>query len=166
VPIVLCGFFILLIALAQFTAWRRTYYEKTNTARYNLKLLGAVISRYAEDNDGYLPDAKQWCDLLMKYDSTLSEDNFKHPKLKGFVIAFNKNLDNLRLSNIPDDVVLLFEAQGRLNLSGGAELLTSENVNRDRIDVLFINNDIKTYWVKREGIRTYGDVFLPLRWKQ
>jgi hypothetical protein len=104
-------------------------------------------------------------DLLMGYDKNLSRDNFKHPKLQGSSIAFNNNLDGLRLSEIPKDVVLLFEADSGWNLTGGAELLKKSHLNRDRVDVLFVNKDIRAYWVEYGGTKNLNLTYQPLRWK-
>jgi len=130
-----------------------------------MKLLAEAITKYSQANDGYLPAADRWCDLLMEQDENLSRDNFKHPEIQGSSVAFNKNLDGLRLVDIPDDVVLLFEAKGGWNLIGGEELLNKANPNRNFVDVLLVNREIKTYWVKCGGVKAYDGTFMPLRWK-
>lgn len=119
------GFVVTLVMFTMvFNVISRRHYEKRNTARYNMRRLGYAIYKYSEVNNGYLPSAEHWCDLLMDFDKSLSEDNFKHPKFPERVIAFNKNLDGLLLADVPEDVVLFFEANSGWNLSGGPALLT------------------------------------------
>lgn len=69
------------------------------------------ITEYSADNDGYLPAADKWCDLLMEHNRNLSKETFKYPtgKYGIFIFAFNNNLNGLRLDDIPNDVVLIFE---------------------------------------------------------
>lgn len=114
----------------------------------NLKQLGIVIAKYTEAHDGYLPAANQWCDLLIEYAKSLSKDNFKCPAVKHRICnyAFNKNLDGLRLSDVPGDVVLLYEADGRWNDTGGVELLTIKNHSRQICNVLSTDGDVKRYY--------------------
>ncbi len=109
------------------TTKKRQEREKRNTAIYNLRLLGEAIRGYSEKNNGYLPVAERWCDLLMEYDKTLSRDTFKHPRIAGIVIAFNENLDGMRLSDVDKSTVLLFEAEGGWNLAGEEKLIKKES---------------------------------------
>ena len=53
--------------------------EKTFTCRYNLRLLGKELLRYAESNGRHLPTAEKWCDSLMQHNQDLSKETFKHP---------------------------------------------------------------------------------------
>ncbi|MHC4396835.1 MAG: hypothetical protein ACYS1A_14390 [Planctomycetota bacterium] len=139
-------------------------------AKYNLRKLRKALIVYAEDRDKHLPVANNWCDLLMRYDKSLSRGNFKHPLIKGSEcdFAFNKNLDGLRLADIPGDVILLFGAKGGWNLNGGVELL-KERPNLDTY-ILFVNGDISPYSFSDEGIQKWDDdlektSIEPLRWK-
>jgi hypothetical protein len=124
----------------------------------NLKQLGLAINLYARDNKGYLPSAKKWCDLLSEHiidDST--KEVFKCPSARegDYGYAFNKKLDGLYLADVPGDVVLVFEADGGWNLTGGPELLSlrhewdsSEDIYRRRCcNLLFVNGDVRRYRV-------------------
>ena len=114
-----------------------------------LKTLYRTITEYSEIHDGYLPDADEWCNLLTKYDRNLPMDTFKYPsgKFGVFIFAFNKNLNGLRLEDIPNNVVLLFEVDhslyskiqnsGACNLAGKAELLKVPCENKQSFFVLF-----------------------------
>lgn len=160
--IILATPFMLAMASSIYVARVRAERRKANTGLYNLRVLGEALTEYAEDHNGYLPAAGQWCDLLMEHDGDLTKDNFKFPKperlqLKGNChFAFNKNLGGLRLVDIPADVVLLFEADGDWNLSGGAELLkTRYKGEHSSIAMLFTDQTIRRYWYYKEAVRKF-----------
>ena len=44
---------------------------KENSGEYNLKLLGKYLIEYASNNDGKLPLAENWCDVLLGYSSDI-----------------------------------------------------------------------------------------------
>ena len=67
---------------------------------------------------------------------------FKNPKIeKGIChFAFNKNLSMVDINSVPNDVVMLFEANGDWNLNGDVELL--EKARKERqwvIGVVFVD---------------------------
>ncbi len=134
------------------SAERRQERGKANVGTYNLRLLGKELAKYAKDHDGYLPDANQWCDLLMEYNSSLTKNNFKHPrpdrlKLKGDChFAFNKYLSGMRLADVSDDVILLFESDGEWNLNGTGKLLRRRYNEKGCVSVLYANQEMKNYW--------------------
>ncbi|MHC4574111.1 MAG: hypothetical protein ACYS76_08260 [Planctomycetota bacterium] len=102
----------------------------------SLHCLAVAANQYAKAHEGYLPSADKWCDLLMETAPSLSERIFKCPAEKGGVCnyAFNRKLDGLRLADVPNDVVLLFEANGGWNVSGGQELLTMRHKGTDGVN--------------------------------
>jgi hypothetical protein len=174
VAIILGFLYIVFVLVVVLIGRRRFLAEKAYSTLYNLRLLDKSLIGYAKNNNGYLPDANQWCDLLMRYDKTLTRQNFKHPLIKEWEcnIAFNKNLSCLKLSEIPKDTVLLFEADGGWNLSGDMDLLQKRYNNRKDYyfcNVLLIDGSIKTYQFERGGYRYFdsnGIEFLkPLHWK-
>lgn len=168
IAILLCGYVIIGIATVHNSIKNRIEFEKTFIPKYNLRLLSKVISEYAVDYNGCLPEADRWCDLLMEYDKNLSRGNFKHPLLKSWDcnFAFNKNLGGLRLADIPNDVVLLFEADGDWNLTGTAELLETRRSEHGHINVLFVDQTILDYWFYEDGVRSKDSyTHKPLRWK-
>ncbi|MCK4830664.1 hypothetical protein KA005_83900 [bacterium] len=135
--------------------------KKEWTGLYNLELLSRELIKYTEDNDGYLPMADQWCDLLMGHNSNLTRENFRHPKPELFELngechfAFNKNLSGLRLSDVPGDVVLVFEADGDWNLSGTEGLLKTRYRKDGFIRMLFVDQSTKNYWFYKNAVRKF-----------
>ena len=121
--ILVFAFFLRIIIVPSF--YKELHISQRSTCLANLSKLGSSVITYAEDHDGYFPAADRWCDLLFEYDKNISKDTFKCPAAKKGIChyAFNKNLDGLRLSDVPEDVVMLYEADGNWNLFGGQELL-------------------------------------------
>jgi hypothetical protein len=135
-----------------------------NVGYIRIANIGASLIRYSNNHDGYLPDANQWCDLLIENDSMLKKEDFKHPYIKGFEcnFAFNKNLSGLRIYDIPSDVVLVFNADGGWNLNGTEELLKDRGMLRNYIlladNEVYIpldNNELYPYSFIYKGIYTH-----------
>ncbi|MHC4075587.1 MAG: hypothetical protein ACYSRZ_04145 [Planctomycetota bacterium] len=124
-----------------------------------LRGIGLALYLYADAHDGYLPDSDRWCDLLFEQDSSLSRDYFKCPAVKDrpCSYAFNENLSGLRLSDIPPDVVLIFEAKTVWNGTAQSNLIALEN-HRQRCSILFA--DISARYFSIEEL-----VKKPLRWE-
>jgi hypothetical protein len=141
---------------------------------------------YAREN-GHMPDANSWCYLLIDRDDR-ARFNFKIPQIKDVEcnFAFNKNLSNLSTDNLDSNIVLLFESDGDLNLSGGPELISKERTKdkyflfkRQRfIYILFVDGTIAKYRLHDGAISKYvpdenkftqyykmGETpYSPLRW--
>ena len=71
--------------------------------------------------------------------------------------AFNKNLIGKKCTEIPPDVVVLFEAKAGWNQFGGPEILTTENHKGKGCTILF--NNLHAEFVKTEqlGDLNWGD---------
>ena len=139
---------------------RRAMREKANKASYNMKQLYNSFTKYCQDNNGYLPVSDKWCDLLMQTDNSITRATFKHPQIEKWEcnIAFNKNLSGLKLSDVPVDTILFFEADGNWNLTGTADLLWQRRRKFNKqcffSSILLVNGSIKTYgFARRELIR-------------
>jgi hypothetical protein len=123
-------------------------------AEENIRRVGGAIIEYAEAHNGVLPTASHWCDLILECDKNLSKDAFRHldepNDLCGF--AFNRMLGGLRLADVPGDTVLLFEAKGNWNLTGGIELLEKGETKRNSLILVFLaDGTVAEYWFS--GVR-------------
>ena len=120
----------------------------------NLKALCTSFMCYANDNNDYLPDAKRWSDILIEED-WLYPENFVDGKTR---YAMNINASGMKASDLPEDMVLLFEARGPKNLSGGLELIKAQKYKWPGCAVQFgyIVDQIK--FVKKKDIE-------DLRWE-
>jgi hypothetical protein len=144
-----------------------------NTARFydwkaksNLHALGQAITEYCASHDGYLPPAEQWRDTLMKNNGALSLNSFRNP-FTGHCFAFNKNLGGLRITDIPDNIVLLFPSNSDRDITGGPELFAT--IEMLQTYILLTNGEVCEYsWFDKGLIRwnnTSKETFIePLRW--
>jgi hypothetical protein len=109
---------------------------------------------YAGDYDGQYPTADKWCDLLMTTSSVADTKQFicrgSDAKIGESSYALNKNIAGKKASEIPEDIVLLFEAEKGWNQVGGPELLTLENHDGEGCNVLF--GGLHVTFVKKERI--------------
>jgi len=143
---------------------------------HNLQILSDAIFNYAEANGGVLPNADSWCDQLIEFDDNLSKENFRHPQAGryGFVgqcqFGFNKNISGMQLRDIPDNVVLLIEADGQWNLSGAEDLIETRRRNQfESILVILADSTSVSCMLTGDSIRVYSSGWQPvadqLRWK-
>jgi hypothetical protein len=123
--------------------------------------LGMTVVGYAKANDGYFPDVNQWCDLLIKQNRNLSKDYFRYPSSKPEIYnyAYNQNLSGLRIDNIKDNIVLIFEAEGGWNLAGTEELLEKTPVDRQYVYVYFSDGNTV------HPLSTKSNLYKSVHWK-
>lgn len=117
----------------------------------NGQIISLAIVEYAKDHNGYLPDTNQWCDLLVEYDKKLSKDKFKYDSSKEGICnyAFNRNLSGAQLDNMSYNTVLVFESEGKWNLSGTEELLKKTPKKRRYVYVYTKDTDAGNYFLPR-----------------
>ena len=123
---------------------------------YNLHGLDYALKEHAKEHDGRLPSVTNWCDAVRKfYSSGLRNDlDRKDEGLSNY--AFNVNLSEMKLTELPKDVVLLFETNLAKNPAGGKELINAENHSLKGCFTLFADMHIE--FVRAED-------FNNLRWK-
>ncbi len=124
----------------------------------NLSIISKAVMDYtANHNDTYLP-ADKWCDVLIK-DYNVSPKQFCCPASDAVEgkssYAINLNVTGKKTSEVPPDTVLLFETKPGVNPAGGAEILSTENHQRDGCNILFADGHVK--FVKTPELST-------LRW--
>jgi hypothetical protein len=109
----------------------------------NMSHLGKAILVYVSDHDGKFPSAANWCDLLIEHGG-VDEEQFKcrDSFWPVFSYGFNKNLDGMRIDDVPPDTVVLFEIEGGRNISGGPELLVADKHDNSGSNILFADFQI------------------------
>jgi hypothetical protein len=139
--------------------------KKNCTVLYNMELLAKELKKYAKNHNGYLPDANNWCDALMKENPELTPGNFRHPQpdfigLKGKChIAFNKAIGGKLLKDISKDTVLLFEGDGDWNLNGTSDILNRGYGEKLFVRILFVDGSEDAYWFDKQAVRKFKSEF-------
>jgi hypothetical protein len=191
IALLLAGLILFHLTLVSHSTWRTL---RTITVNGNIRImqLGNFINESAKKN-GRMPDADHWCDSLVGHPLAgslrvvkISFNIVGNPDIE-CNFAFNKNLSNLSIDGLPDNVVMLLEADGELNLSGGPELINTKRA-KDKyfwpwkqkfIYVFFIDGTIAKYRLHDDAVALYQpekeqftDYFKkgqtpysPLRWK-
>jgi len=112
----------------------------------NMAGLGKAMMLYAEDFGGQYPTPEKWCDLLIEYEEVQPKQfvcKGSGAKVGESSYAFNKNLAGKKASEVPPDVVLLFETKKGWNQVGGPEILTTENHEGQGCNVLFSDANVE-----------------------
>ena len=145
--IVLSGAFLLLYVLAGLLALmlmpalsRARAAARQAVCKVQLEQLGHALTLFELEN-GALPPAEGWCDALVPT-YVVSEKVFQCPELpdQRCAYGFNANLSGVSISQLTTDLsrtVLVFEASGGWNASGGPELMLREPRHLNGILVLF-----------------------------
>ena len=122
----------------------------------NMRGVAMAMVVYADEHDGMLPTPSRWCDLLVNKNK-VDKKTLKCPGAKRGPCSYAMNKNVLEFgADSPGDVVLLFETSPGWNQSGGPELLTTENHERQGCNVVFVDSHVE--FVRAEKLKL-------LRWK-
>lgn len=148
-------------------AWASSMNRLRLKAEFNLRLLGSEIIEYTKNNNDALPDPNKWYDMVLNYGKNIDQNTFKNPGVSGnkFNYALNENLSDVSFSNLPGNMILLFESMGNWNLHGGEELFSSQKIKHryclfnDYSYVLLVDQTVMKYY---PGDQTFEIV--PQKW--
>lgn len=121
--IVISTCFIILGTIPAFQGWKP---PARIICGIHLSGLGKAMLVYANDNNDEYPTADEWCDLLVQYVDVRPKQFICHKsdaKIGESSYALNKNIIGKKASEIPPDVVLLFETNFGKDSAGRRELL-------------------------------------------
>jgi len=144
-------------------------YEGLDSARYfayneiyRKALLGIkqTLPPYAKLHEGMLPSPENWCDVLADFGQNSLNPSPEQLSISELTdrsrYALNSNLTGMRLADIPNDVVLIFETEAGENPYGGADSITSQHHYGKGAVVLFA--DLHIEFIKAKD-------FNDLRWE-
>lgn len=127
------------------------------------------------------PDANYWNNIFGFFPDTWTY--YSKPE---YHFAFNRNLSNLSKDETKGEAVMVFEAEGQANLSGGAELIIGDRPKdkyfkkKDRfIYIAYVDGTIARYRLRDKAVALYdgekeefsgfyksGETpYSPLRWE-
>jgi hypothetical protein len=138
-------FFTIFIGFA-FSIFHMPMRSKVSFSIQDLRILGKVLKSYTEKHNGQLPDTANWWDTLLEYEPK-SFDVLKNepntPEEFFSDCAFNANLSERKLSEIPKDMVLLFETKPGRNPTGVTVLANTSKYPIKGCFVLFADMHIE-----------------------
>ena len=146
--------------ISTYTAYGFSFYRQTESVRYfahnelckeSLKWAQVAFREYAQKNEGELPPADAWAEMLMN--STDSHSGGVKRDIK--YLAMNKNLSGFKVEQIPKDVVLVYQAKTQNSTGIPGEITAEYHYGRGAL-VMF--GDFNVEFVKAED-------FDKLRWK-
>ena len=98
--------------------------------RSNISRLGTDMLAWAQANEGRLPAAEKWCDILLSEAKT-DESMFKCPEAESGRCSYSLNKYAAEAGgDLPADMVLLFESGPGWNQVGGPELFIAPHRGR------------------------------------
>ena len=117
----------------------------------NLKSLSCAISTYSFDYDDLYPTGDKWCDLLIDHiDVELKTFRCGKFTSEDFCYGLNKNLVGLKLSDVPRDIVMLFEIECGRNVVGGPQLLYTGRHNDHGCNIVYTDGIVE--WVDAKNL--------------
>jgi prepilin-type processing-associated H-X9-DG protein len=95
----------------------------------NAKGLVGALRQYAGDNQGRYPAATNWCDALLRSNSGLTNTLHCPADFPGSrcSYAFNARVAGMEAGSVAPNTVVIFEAAGGWNISGGRELIPGKS---------------------------------------
>jgi prepilin-type processing-associated H-X9-DG protein len=116
----------------------------------NLSGLGKAMMVYANDYNDTYPSADKWCDLLVEK-ADVPKQSFSCPSNKAKVnmsyYVFNVNAVGKKASELPPDMVLIFETNTPgWNMVGGKELISTQNHQGEGCNILYADGYCKYEW--------------------
>ncbi|MHC4574239.1 MAG: hypothetical protein ACYS76_08930 [Planctomycetota bacterium] len=162
--LILVGFFLLACYLVTNECYRMRRAISCNML-IQIKEVGKAVNQYAHQYDR-MPEADWWSHSLINDPNIeIDEHEFNIGQYREIActFAFNRNLDRLSLDRTKGNVVLLFEADGELDLSGGPELIHQERAKdkyfifkrQKYIYILFVDGTIVKYRIHDGAVALY-----------
>lgn len=129
------------------------YFAHTEITLKAVKWSRHGIGEYVEKDDGQLPSASSWYDVLV---NSVPEGRDAYSTRRGLQhFAMNSNVGRFRLTDIANDIVLLFETEPGKNRVTTGDDITARHYGKGCL-VLFADLDVE--FVKAEDLE-------DLRWK-
>ena len=124
----------------------------TSQCRSNISRLAEVISEYRRDNNGRLPAAGKWCDIVLERLGG-DESLFACPLAAGALCGYALNKYAAEAgTDLPENMVLLFESAPGWNQVGGPELFAAQHRSRRGSVGIIVFGNGKARFISEEGL--------------
>lgn len=156
--IIVSGFFLLMIPImaAMLLPAFASAKQKAQEIKClnNVKQLAVAVRIYEADNKDQFPPAATWCDAIQSMVG--SEMVFRCPAgdpNRRCHYAYNAKLNGVEESKVNPETVMLFEAEGGWNASGGPELMLTRPRHRNGriVNVAFADGHVEAVTASRLG---------------
>jgi prepilin-type processing-associated H-X9-DG protein len=110
----------------------------------NMKQLALAVVIYSGDNNDTLPPAATWCDAI--HENVGSDQPFKCPQDTGderCSYAFNAKLGGMEYDKVAPETVMIYEAAGGWNVSGGSEAMLESSRHGTKFVVAFADGSVQ-----------------------
>ncbi|MGD0571572.1 MAG: hypothetical protein ABSB11_00970 [Sedimentisphaerales bacterium] len=140
-----------------FTTYERVRSSGERWCPRNVQCISYRLREYTTKHENTLPNVENWCEKLLGKDWSFCLKCPCANTPEGMSsYALNKNVMGMKLSELPNNIVILFETKAAKNPVGGKELITADNHKGKGGMVLFA--DMHIAFVRAED-------FNNLRWK-
>jgi hypothetical protein len=131
-----------------------------------ISTIGEAITKYAKERN-QMPNAAHWADDILASNPSLTHHDFRISQLPKVdcAIAYNQYLSDANANNVPKNTVVLFEADGEIDLTGDKELLLKPRAKdlwfnsllneRKFVFIYFYDGTIAKYRLHDEAISIY-----------
>jgi hypothetical protein len=146
----LIGFVVILLPTLFVLYSSNVFVAKRARAQHEMIChIGGHLLEYAKNHNNRLPEADDWCNILIKYSGDVA---FSRNAAYRCDTAFNRNVGGWEVARIPSDTVLIFNAYGDWNLTGGSELLQAQGEQFNPAYIYFIDGTTGLYYFTKEDI--------------
>jgi prepilin-type processing-associated H-X9-DG protein len=111
----------------------------------NVKVLSTYVLQQADDNQNHFPAATNWCDVLLQSHTGLTSIFHCPADFSGgrCSYAFNAQLAGAEVGKVNPSTVMIFEAAGGWNTSGGREFMLSKPRHGQFVVVGFADGSVE-----------------------
>lgn len=142
---VIAFIYFLFICFVEITSGFRKEFIANFYFRSNLKRINLAIAKYASENSGRMPDAKEWADRLISQNEFIQKDDFISPATySNFGVCYNANLSNRQYSELKGGHIVFFEAKCDWNASG-KKVFFDRRAYPNQSHLITLNGDIYQY---------------------
>lgn len=157
--IILCGMVIILAFLMNVPPLLDNYRMRRALCQNGLNMIstvGEAVNEYTNKHN-HMPNAAHWIEDILANNQLLSRRDFRIGQLPNVkcAIAYNQHLSDAEVNEIPQNVVVLFEADGEMNLTGDGELLQKPRAKDSWFNSIFSEEKFVFIYFRNGTIAKY-----------
>ncbi|MHC4621359.1 MAG: hypothetical protein ACYTEQ_26760 [Planctomycetota bacterium] len=146
---------------------KKKIYSAVHRVR-KIELLGDTLVELAKGpNHGRLPSHDSWADDFLAHQGRDASMDFVFSRHAGYYCkyAYNRNIADSNLLQLPPKTVLVFESDGPWNLSGGEDLLKARIIGKYALAYTADSKLVKYYYQKDAYVDSETSQRIHVSWK-